>query len=556
MRKPFIGQALILLLLLGLSSGCTRQLVGEGSDDRYNALSLALSFKNTGEAPAVQTRMTALITQDGYAFRGIDEVYMVPFQVEASAPITKSSPRLGNRNVTMQNPGIGQNGLVANNNAHLYNAASVPLNTNRVLAYGKASDQGSALTVEGKHRNGVLVPSGLENPAVSGDISFSLEPVLGEDEQAAVSATTENLIAALNAVVETLWSSGDADILAFLDVFAAENEIIACSYQTLYRIQQNIMAALFQYSGTNPEAINAIMASLSALESASNAAGSDFPASYGIPEGAIGMWWNGRHFVKLINGVNISLVPTPLFCYPPSLWYHANSTLRTSADEEVRNEYTPQNATWDNILSRYTDGATVVSSTRSVAMVDQMQYGVGLVEFRFVAPEAAAAAAAGCPMTGIIIGEQRDVDFSFSPVPNTPSRFVYDNNVSDITLGSTSRYVQVLVLPTFEDEPVHFALEFLNNTEASFPCQQGTVQPGSKFYLAGELKPGEGTKPSGAPITSIFSSDYKTTVYAKVSNLNNAYNTVPDLRDPQLEIGVAAEMDWIQVEPGGTMLPF
>ena len=466
------------------------------------------------------------------------------------------SARLGERNVFIQSPSIGKTGLVANNNSHLYDIAVLPRNMNRVLAYGKSADDGSLSTRQGKHKNGVLIPSGLDNPSASGDISFSLSPILEAADATAIGQVTDNLIAALNGVVEALQASNEADILAFLDVFAAENEIIACSYQTLYRIQQNIMAALFQYSGTNPEAINAIMASLSALESACNAAGSDFPASYGIPEGAIGMWWNGRHFVKLINGVNISLVPTPLFCYPPSLWYHANSTLRTSADEEVRNEYTPQNATWDNILSRYTDGATVVSSTRSVAMVDQMQYGVGLVEFRFVAPEAAAAAAAGCPMTGIIIGEQRDVDFSFSPVPNTPSRFVYDNNVSDITLGSTSRYVQVLVLPTFEDEPVHFALEFLNNTEASFPCQQGTVQPGSKFYLAGELKPGEGTKPSGAPITSIFSSDYKTTVYAKVSNLNNAYNTVPDLRDPQLEIGVAAEMDWIQVEPGGTMLPF
>ena len=41
-----------------------------------------------------------------------------------------------------------------------------------------------------------------------------------------------------------------------------------------------------------------------------------------------------------------------------------------------------------------------------------------------------------------------------------------------------------------------------------------------------------------------------------MNDLANAYNTVPDLRDPQLELGVVAEMDWIQVTPGGIKLPF
>jgi hypothetical protein len=159
-------------------------------------------------------------------------------------------------------------------------------------------------------------------------------------------------------------------------------------------------------------------------------------------------------------------------------------------------------------------------------------------------------------LTGIIIGEQRDVDFSFSPKPSAAIRFVYDNNVSGIALGNDSQqYVQVLVLPTSGDEPVHFALEFQNNSSSSFQCQQGTVMPGCKFYLAGELDPGEGQKPADAP-ESVFASDYKTIVNATINNLANAYNTVPDLRDPQLETGVDVETDWIQVEPGGIKLPY
>ena len=551
-----VRMAFILLALSALlSGGCTHSLEREGADGPYNAISLALSLRSPGNVPEEPvTKMTAAITQDGKPFRGIEQVYVIPFQTASANPVVDGNARLGDRNVFIQNPTIGKTGLVANNNSHLYSIAILPRNMNRVLAYGKSMDDGPVSTRQEKHKYGVLTPSGLDNTSVSGDISFSLEPVLETADATTINQTTDNLIAALNGVVEALQASGDAGILAFLDVFATENEISACSYQTLYRFEQNILGALSLYSGTNSAAINTIMERVSNLQAARNAAGADFPTAYGIPEGAVGMWWNGHRFVKLLNGVNISLVPTPLYCYPPSLWYYANSSIKTSADKKVEEQYKPENS-WGKILSDYTGGSSITPATQSVAIVDQMQYGVGLVEFK-MALELSAAAAAGCPLTGIIIGEQRDVDFSFSPKSSAQSRFVYDNNVSGITLSNTaSQNVQVLVLPTSSDESVHFALEFQNNTSSSFPCQQGTVQPGCKFYMAGELKPGEGSKPAGTP-ASVFSSDYKTTVNVQIRNLGKAYNTVPDLRDPQLEIGVSVEMDWLQVEPGGIKLPF
>ena len=536
-----------------LSSGCTRSLERDGADIPIDAMSLALSLKYTGDVPDVQTKMTAAITQDGAGFRGIEQVYVVPFQTESAAPVSEGNARLGDNNVYINNPSIGQTGLVANNNSHLYKLVTVPVKTNRVLAYGKAFDSGSVSTKEGKHKNGVLTPSGLDDPSSSGDISFCLENVLEAADLTTINQTADRLITALNGVVEVLQASGDADILAFLDVFAAENEISSCSYQTLYRFEQSILGALSLYSGTNPNAINAVMAKLSELQTARSAAGRDFPASYGIPEGSVGMWWNGHRFVKLIDGVNISLVPMSRYCYPPSLWYYANSAIKTSSDNSVEEQYKPQNYTWGNILSYYTQGAIVTSATRSVAIVDQMQYGDALAEFRFDASNAAA----GCTLTGIIIGDQKDVDYGFSPKASSADWFVYDNNISDITLGgSTSQHVQILVLPTTDDQTVHFALEFQNNTSAAFHCQQGTVPPGCRFYLAGKLKPEDGTKPTGEDIDGVFNSDHKTTINVKVLNLGNAYNTVPDLRDPQLEIGVVAEMEWIQVEPGGIKLPF
>ena len=61
---------------------------------------------------------------------------------------------------------------------------------------------------------------------------------------------------------------------------------------------------------------------------------------------------------------------------------------------------------------------------------------------------------------------------------------------------------------------------------------------------------------AGTSVAGVFSRDYKTTVNVKILKLGSAYNTVPDLRDPQLEIGVSVDMDWVQVEPSGIKLSY
>lgn len=550
--------ALSALLAGALLVACEREDVIDGG----KSISLAISLKNVGGVPEVQTKMTTAITQDGTGFRGIEQVYVIPFQTGSADPVTAGIHRLGDSNVQIQNPAIGENGLIANNYSHLYDFVTIPVNTNRVLAYGKAVDSGDLSTKDDKHKNGVLIPSGLDNPDAAGDISFSLEAVLEEDDLTAINQTADKLIAALNGVVEKLQASDDAYIQASLYEFTIENQISACSYQNLYRMEQSLLYSLQDYDGDDPDAINDVLPKLTALQDARNEAGSEFPAAYGIPEGSIGMWWNGHRFVKILDKVNISLVPMEGYCYPPSLWYYANSQVKTSSDDSVEDQYSnPLNYTWGNILSHY-KGGFVTTATRSVAVVDQMQYGVGLVEFRFrdLDVGTAANAARGCTLTGIIIGEQRAVDYSFTPISSDPNefQFVYDNNVRGITLGgSTSQYVQSLVLPTASNETVHFALELRNDTSSTLQCQQGTVPRGCKFYLAGELKPANGMKPEGDEIiTGVFGPDHKTTVYVTVTSLSNAYNTVPDLRTPQLELGVVAEMDWMQVDPGSLKLPF
>ncbi|MBP5389411.1 MAG: hypothetical protein J6Y27_03585 [Bacteroidales bacterium] len=539
--------AFALIFLAGCSSRIDEgPLVSESIETSF-----ALSVKFAG----ARTKTSTSVTQDNGSFRGIDQVYIVPFQTASAAAVTAGDARLGNQNVLLQNPYIPSDGLVASNNSHLYEMVVIPREMNRVLVYGKALDEGAVTTVAGKHHNGVLTPSGLEDPSGPEDISFHLEPVVAAADAEAITQTADRLIAALNAVADVIRLSSDAEIRTYLDLFAVENRILACSYQSIYRIEQDIMKALSDYEGSSLTDISTILYRIGQLQAERNQAGTAFPASYGIPEGAVGMWWNGRSFVRLVSGVNVALVPLGTYCYPPGLWYFANSAIKTSRDDAVRSQYKPQNATWGNILSYYTDGGVVESTTRSAAVVDQMQYGVALMELRFTAPASGVAAARDCPLTGIIVGEQNDVDFRFSPT-GSAGRVIYDNEISGLTIGTTDAFVQTFVQETPPGQTVHFALEFLNNTSTAFPCQQGRIPPGCKFYLAGELNFADGVQPDGETLASVFCQDHKTRVNLRVTSLENAYNTVPDLRDPQLEIGVTAVMDWEQLTPGSVKMEF
>lgn len=104
-------------------------------------------------------------------------------------------------------------------------------------------------------------------------------------------------------------------------------------------------------------------------------------------------------------------------------------------------------------------------------------------------------------------------------------------------------------MQTLSDQTVHFALEFKNTSGYLIQCEQGAILPNCKFYLAGELALANATQPGTEELESIFSQDHKATVKVTVQSLKKAYNTVPDLHDPQLEIGIEAEMKWVPIEP-------
>ena len=552
---------LLLMLLACVAVSCRDSLAESG----IKGPSLALSLKNVRAEQSAATKMATDVTQTNGFFRGIEQVYIIPFSTNA-APVQPGDSRLGGDNVILANAAIGVTGLVANNNSRLFDNVIMPMGMDRVLAYGKAPDEGEGASKSSKHRYGSLIAKGLDNPSGADAISFSLEPILSTGENGELSelfTRTDEILEKLNDIIYLIRQSNNTLIQSIYHTVKRENQIQSCSYVVFDRIRTEIQTALLAIPN-DASVINdkiQINLAVNTFSSVLSSVGTTFPASYGIPDGAMGFWWNGEEFVRLIGGVNIALVDPASYCYPPCLWYFANSPLQTTISDEFRTQYVPGNAEWDDILAFYSDGHTVHAGTHSAAIVDPLQYGVGMMELSLGTPDSEVSALAyGCPLTGIIIGDQKNVDFRFQPVTApavyNPARYIYDNITGELKIGKTDASIQTLVLQTIEDATIHFALEFQNNTSTTLHCQQGDILPWSKFYLAGELNPHEGTQPEGESQTlmSTFYKDRKTSVSIRIKSIRNAYNTVPDLHDPQLEIGIVTEMKWTPITPQSIIL--
>ncbi|MBR1887497.1 MAG: hypothetical protein IJ813_03420 [Bacteroidales bacterium] len=299
-----------------------------------------------------------------------------------------------------------------------------------------------------------------------------------------------------------------------------------------------------------------------------------FPDKFGVPAGSVAIQWNGTQFVQQTPATGSALAPVSSYCYPPSLWYMTNSTLRTSDDADITEEYKSANTTWDSIFSQYTYSSTVIPGAESVALKEPLQYGVAMLEVnlnnavspggtQFLLDSKATSIDvrnSNYPLTGIIIGEQKNQEFDFKPLLEGLSSYVYDCEVYDgstpkayiagASAGLTFKPIHTLVVQTEDADDVHIALEFQNNSGADFyGVNSNRIAAGSKFYLIATLKYSEAVNSTGEDLPAVFVHDHTTKVTFSVNSLAKAYNTIPELRDPQLEIGVVTEMEWIQVTP-------
>ena len=155
--------------------------------------------------------------------------------------------------------------------------------------------------------------------------------------------------------------------------------------------------------------------------------------------------------------------------------------------------------------------------------------------------------ALGYPVSAVLVGGQRNVGFDFTPGTYAGvvdyAYTVYDTAMTATMYATTSAYSatnSTLVMETTANENEYICVEFTNTSAKDFYGADGIVPIGGKFYLVGQLNAALATQTD----SKVFKQDYTTIVRLSVKDLKNAYNTIPDLKAPQLEIGMLVDLTW------------
>ena len=301
------------------------------------------------------------------------------------------------------------------------------------------------------------------------------------------------------------------------------------------------------------------------------------PECFGLPYGIFALQYreksgtvgSGAFGESIDTPGGIGVPDYRVFCYPPSLWYFVNSKVVATTNKEVTEYYKSSTGKWGNILEYYTQ-PFVESDAAAAAIKDPLQYGVARLDIQINKTTTTVLAdsksnsisvvntnAKRFPLSGVIFTDQRSVNYDFTPISTADNQYIYDSDVSNayISYSETSRPVSVLALQTVTESNVHFALEFLNNSTSTFFGIDGcVVYPGCHFYLIGVLDYSTATHPEGSNLTSVFTQDYTTEVNINIGSFRNAYTVLPDLRNPELVLGVQAQMEWKMITPGTVII--
>ena len=263
------------------------------------------------------------------------------------------------------------------------------------------------------------------------------------------------------------------------------------------------------------------------------------------------------------------------YVYPACLYYWGKSGILTSEEskQSLFKATKDDNTTarlWSDIANttNFTNGNAITSRTRSVVLTEPVQYAVGRLDIsvsasgttlsdKGISVNAHHVDVSKLKLTGILIGGQKAVNWKFEPISSSAESTIYDNiEVSNAAAGGLALQTNhdnvlnhTLVLEStgkegnIEDN-VKVALEFVNNDQ-DFIGATGIVPKGTKFYLVGELNAGnvastEYNKTGG----KVFKQDFITRAKFSIASLQTAINTIPDLRNPQVELGLSVDLSW------------
>lgn len=546
---------------------------------------------STNQAKKV-TRMTDEMTQQsGKPFRGISDIVLLTFNGNPSTD--------GNTEATsIIDIGTDGNAYAQDKHSKLYRDIEIPVGTNHMLFYGRATKKSDATDFQA----GKITDKGdKKTEKTLANISHELTPI---NSRANFTTDTDagKIIDALNSIAnakvqdeEYTWATTETETTRPAWLTENEKKFLAARYKEFISLKagsrtsvvafiKNLQTALVGETGEptihaerklTKEIYDKCVAALTTIESI------DFPGKFKLPDGVATLSWATGGFayntpgnVTIGNGNSINYQK---ICYPAELSYFVNTTTMVS-DKDMSNlsefptyeNWTkPTGANWEG--KDFTNTA-VAKTTRTVGLKDPVQYSVAVLKSTVRCKEATlednAKDAGGFkanqsitvndnsfPVTGILIGGQpASVDWKYEPA----SSETFENTIYDNVMNGSPMYAKyasevptvgnyTLVFDnkkTGAENSVYVTIELTNKSGQAFYGKDGIIQKDTKFYLVGILNPNkEGlSKPAG--VNRVFVQDYVTTANFKIKDLKSAYNCIPDLRTSGINVGLAVDLSW------------
>lgn len=588
----------------------------EGSQEEQGVVKTEFTISFPRQISGITRQSTEIVQgQTSPVFRGLQNIELRPFILpvndinqNTSIPtvISLGTPD-GDLGYT-----LAKDALIATSNSHIYRDIEIAIGTRSFMFYGLAKNA-SVTSGSANIPNGALTKT--ETGTTLDGISFSLVPIVGS---MSVDAEATEIATYLTNVANA--SYGNETTLTF---FPNLTLVKTGSWNSVKAVVQQIYSVVYDKATRNSEGkptnlYGAIVDSILtqqwksiryrfATEGTGENAGKliftgtgitksfTYPQNKNLPDGAVCITWDStnKEFNALAYNVNDGLDITTVdkYVYPASLWYYGLSGIRT-ANVSMESNYNNTN-NWATILQKYAEAEgysnVVQSTTRSIAIEKEVQYAVGRLDVTVRSKNGSQTLEENVitgtnsnnepiyrtitfepndfPITGIIVGNQRAVDYGFATKESETQYTIYDSQVYGLGNNTPNCYLtaasaipenktHTLVLQTpiasglnDANANVKIAVEFMNNSGKTIVGKDNQIiYPNTKFYLVGTLKPYANTsnkfKGTNDPIKQAFVQDYVTTANFVVQSFRSAYNLLPDLRSPKLEIGMSVDLNW------------
>lgn len=582
-KMTFLACAAMLTSAIALNSCKSDDPIGgfEG-DAEVVKTEFAISLPNNVAGNGAKHMPSASVQPNGTLgeFQGMKGIILVPFATSDS--IEGANTRLA-KNIHLGDIaklGAGSDDtLSASSHAKVYADVAIPLTTASFLFYGKSA--ATSVAAEPRFEIGSLLPDTASTLTTPSLFKFQLDSMLTATALTTAMTTGKGglLMAYLTSIAcasdgTKLWyqygTGGDS--LAMHNMFVEFSSMHGLSSFEVARVLTDLYQSLMPISSTISTGIKNAIKDGTTYVDVNTTTGvvtmksgyDNFPGELKIPDGAIQIAWNGTSH-QFESGNYDGLASPTKYVYPTSLWYYANSTILTSKKSQ-KDKFNNSNS-WTTIKGNYGDGAAVNTLTRSVILEDSVQYAVARFDVKVKLASASMAdnslmvegvatnvnCTEGFKVTGILVGGQNHVGYDFKPaaaggytiydkvMTSTKETTPTDMKAMPAANFDAAQVNHTLVLESYAASDVRIAVEMENTTDVDFYGQGGHLIPkGGKFYVVAQLSAAAATETGG----KVFKQDFTTTARLNLKSLKNAYNTIPDLRSPQLEIGFAVDLSW------------